>query len=109
MIVHCEKHQDGYFYCDALRAIGRGEDRELAEELMKWFPAERSVRLVPTPRKRPSGSTRESSPAGNALRPALINKVRYTEDSPSPSTGLTPLGNRLRLLVSQCEMGSERR
>ena len=46
MIVHCEKHQDGYFYCDALRTIGRGEDRELAEELMRVFPAVRAVRFV---------------------------------------------------------------
>lgn len=46
MIVHCEKHQDGYFYCDALQTIGREEDRQLEEELMKVFPSVRAVRLV---------------------------------------------------------------
>lgn len=47
MIVHCQKHRDGYFHCDAWQTIGREEDRQLAEELMKVFPAVRAVRLVP--------------------------------------------------------------
>ena len=47
MIVHCQKHQEGYFYCDAWHTIGREEDRQLAEELMKVFPAVRAVRFVP--------------------------------------------------------------
>lgn len=47
MIVHCQKHQDGYFYCDAWQTIGREEDCQLAEELVKVFPAVRAVRFVP--------------------------------------------------------------
>jgi ketosteroid isomerase-like protein len=43
MIVHCEKYQDGYFYCDALHTIGREEDRQLEEELMKLFSAVRAA------------------------------------------------------------------
>lgn len=46
MIVHCQKHEDGYFYCDALHTIGREADRQLAEELMKVFPAVSAVRFV---------------------------------------------------------------
>jgi hypothetical protein len=46
MIVHCEKYQDGYFYCDALHTIGREEDRQLEEELMKLFSAVRAARLA---------------------------------------------------------------
>ena len=47
MIVHCQKHHDGYFYCDAWQTIGREEDRQLEQELMAMFPGMLSdVRLV---------------------------------------------------------------
>jgi hypothetical protein len=46
MIVPCEKYQDGYFYCDALHTIGREEDRQLEEELMKLFSAVGAARLA---------------------------------------------------------------
>ena len=51
MIVHCEKHQDGYFYCHEVHELCREEDRrlehELEQELLRTFPEElRAVRLV---------------------------------------------------------------
>lgn len=51
MIIHCEKHADGYFYCHEMRALGRDEDceleRELERELLRIFPEERRAeRLV---------------------------------------------------------------
>jgi hypothetical protein len=55
MIVHCQKHQDGYFYSDAWQTIGREEDRQLAEELVKVFPAVRAVRFVPQDKHKRAG------------------------------------------------------
>lgn len=51
MIVHCEKHEDGYFYCHEVHPLRRDEDRqlehELEQELLRVFPEElRAVKLV---------------------------------------------------------------
>jgi len=47
MIVHCEKHEDGFFYCHELQTVGRREeDVQLEQELMAMFPSLRAVRLV---------------------------------------------------------------
>ena len=49
MIVHCEKHEDGYFYCHEVHELRREEDRqlehELEQELLRMFPEQlRAVR-----------------------------------------------------------------
>ena len=51
MIIHCEKHEDGYFYCHEVHELRREEDRqlerELERELMAMFPGMlKDVRLV---------------------------------------------------------------
>jgi hypothetical protein len=51
MIVHCEKHEDGFFYCQELHTLRREEDRRLEHELeqglLEMFPDQlRAVRLV---------------------------------------------------------------
>jgi hypothetical protein len=48
MIVHCEKHEDGFFYCHELQTVGRREeDVQLEQELMAMFPGMlKEVRLV---------------------------------------------------------------
>lgn len=48
MIVRCEKHEDGFFYCHELQTVARREeDLRLERELLRLFPEElRAVRLV---------------------------------------------------------------
>lgn len=47
VIVHCEKHEDGFIYCNELQTVGRREeDIHLERELMAMFPELRAVRLV---------------------------------------------------------------
>ena len=48
VIVHCEKHEDGFFYCHELQTVGRRkEDIQLEQELMAMFPGMlQDVRLV---------------------------------------------------------------
>ena len=48
MVVHCEKHEDGFFYCHELQTVGRREeDVQLEKELMAMFPGMlKDVRLV---------------------------------------------------------------
>jgi hypothetical protein len=48
VVVHCEKHEDGFFYCHELQTVGRREeDVQLEQELMAMFPGMlKEVRLV---------------------------------------------------------------